>query len=515
LTKKRASINIEIMIFRNPTGSKGLKTRRSRNIAILLTLLILSLLIEQEGKAWGASVHETLVSGAGGDVIDEAIDDFVQSSLFSQTLNLLSGLSVDDTLLPVSATELTPYLCRQPVSRAPGDADNILQEADSPQGQEFVLLASYKEDDSARDRVERHIYLYTTQKRRTFATWLQRSGRYLDTIKAILRENGLPEDLVYLPLIESGFSTDARSSAHAVGPWQFIQSTGKSYGLRMDYWRDERRDPIKSTIAAARYLKDLYNQFGSWPLALAAYNAGEGKIRRALRKSRSDNYWRIIRTRYLKRETKNYVSKFIAAGIIASDPEKYGFTDIDYHEPMRFDEAEINSPVSLSFIAKCTGSTIREIRELNPELKRWCTPPDLRTYKIRIPEGTAGRFMECFNNAPARERMPKIPYIVKKGDTLWDIARTFQVTRRELYALNKGINPKRLRPGSIIYLPPSDDILTAQSTPKTPYIIKKGDTLWEIAKRLRITQKELYVLNKDINPTRLRPGSVIYLPLKR
>ncbi|NOZ25016.1 MAG: LysM peptidoglycan-binding domain-containing protein [Nitrospirae bacterium] len=498
------------MIFRNSTGSVGFTTRRSRKIAVLLTLLILSLVSDHKGRAWGASVDTTLLAGSG-DVFDGVVDNVVQSRLFEQTFNLLRGFSIDDALLSISSAELTPYLCRQSLPLSTEGAGAVRS---SREDREFLLLASYKEDDSARNLVERHIYLYTTQKRRSFATWLQRSGRYLDTIKAILRENDLPEDLVYLPLIESGFSTDARSSAHAVGPWQFIQSTGKSYGLKMDYWRDERRDPIKSTVAAARYLKDLYNRFGSWPLALAAYNAGEGKIRRALRKSRSDNYWRIIRTRYLKRETKDYVSKFIAAGIIASDPERYGFTDIDYHEPMRFDEVDINSPVSLSFIAKCTDSTIREIRELNPELKRWCTPPDLRTYRVRIPEGTAGRFTECFDSASPRERMPKIPYIVKKGDTIWDIAKSFRVTRKELYALNRGIDPRRLRPGSIIYLPPSDDILAAQSMPKTPYIIRKGDTLWEIARRLRVRQKDLYVLNRGIDPARLRPGAIIYVPMK-
>ncbi|HEC98710.1 MAG TPA: LysM peptidoglycan-binding domain-containing protein [Nitrospirae bacterium] len=502
------------MTFDNSAGSMTLKTGRSHNIAMLLTLLLLSLILDQKSKAWGASVNESLLPGTDQGVIDEVIDKL---PLFDGTFNLLSGFSIDDTLLSISAsaTELTPYLCRQSGLTPPGNTDVLLHDTGSPQVQEFVFLASYKDDDSARNRVDRHIYLYTTKKRKTFATWLQRSGRYLDTIKAILKEDKLPADLVYLPLIESGYSTDARSSAHAVGPWQFIESTGKSYGLKTDYWRDERRDPIKSTVAAARYLKDLYNQFGSWSLALAAYNAGEGNIRRALRKSRSDNYWRIIRTRYLKRETRNYVSKFIAAGIIASEPEKYGFTDIDYHEPLKFEAAEINSPVSLSFIAKCTDSTVKTIRGLNPELKRWCTPPDLKTYRVRVPEGTGERFSECFNSATPEERMPKIPYIIKKGDTLWDLAKSFHFTRKELYALNKGINPRRLRPGSIIFLPPTNGAYITETRPKTPYIIKKGDTLWDIAKRLRITRKELYALNKDINPERLRPGSIIYLPLRR
>ncbi|NOX20451.1 MAG: transglycosylase SLT domain-containing protein [Nitrospirae bacterium] len=319
---------------------------------------------------------------------------------------------------------------------------------------EYVILASYSENELVKKYVDRQINIYTTKKRRTFAQWLARAGRYLDLIKSILREEGLPEELVYLPLIESGFNTRARSHARAVGPWQFISATAKKYGLKIDYWVDERRDPVKSTRAAARYLKDLYDQFGSWPLALAAYNAGEGRVRRALRKTKTDDYWRIIKTRYLKRETKYYVSKFFAAGIIASDPEKYGFSDIQYHEPIKFEEVTIDKPASLKFIAQCANTTLQHIKELNPELKRWCTPVDVPAYKLRIPEGIKEDFLECFNSAPPNKRMPRVPYIIKKGDTIYEIAKRYGIKRKDIFALNKGINPRRLRPGRILYLPP-------------------------------------------------------------
>ncbi len=319
---------------------------------------------------------------------------------------------------------------------------------------EYIILASYSENELVKKYVDRQIKIYTTKKRKTFAQWLARAGRYLELIKSILREEGLPEELVYLPLIESGFNTRARSHARAVGPWQFISATAKKYGLKINYWVDERRDPVKSTRAAARYLKDLYDQFGSWPLALAAYNAGEGRVRRALRKCKTDDYWRIIKTRYLKRETKHYVSKFFAAGIIASEPEKYGFSDIQYHEPIKFEEVSIDKPASLKFIARCAKTSLRHIKELNPELKRWCTPVDEPTYVLRIPEGTREDFLECFNNAPPNKRMPRVPYIIKKGDTIYEIAKRYGIKRRDIFALNKGINPRRLRPGRILYLPP-------------------------------------------------------------
>ncbi len=495
--------------YKRPRGSGSPVT------SILIAFFLIGLVVCLGNRAWGDSIERDLSSAAARDAKEDARGRAAQPFLADHHFSLLSDLPAMDILLPAPAVELSPYLCRQPRDRALDGGGMLAEEEEPPEEKEFLLLAAYKEDETARDSVERHIFLYTTSKRRTFEKWLQRSGRYLDTIKAILKEEGLPEELVYLPLIESGYSTDARSSADAVGPWQFMESTGKSYDLKTDYWRDERRDPIKSTVAAARYLKDLYDRFESWPLALAAYNAGEGRVRRALRKSRSDNYWRIIRTKYLKKETRNYVSKFIAAGIIASDPEKYGFTDIDYHAPMRFDEVVIKSPASLSFIARCSGTTVEAVRELNPELKRWCTPPDLREYTVRVPEGRGERFRKCFDDAPPAKRMPKIPYIIKKGDTLWEIAESFQVSRRELHALNKGIDPKRLRPGSIIYLPPSDDFVDLELTPKTPYIIKKGDTLWEIARSFKVSRKELLALNRGIDPKRLRPGSIIYLPLKR
>ncbi len=337
----------------------------------------------------------------------------------------------------------------------PRDKDSGLFSSNSSrEDNDYVILAAYSENKIIKSYVDREIKQYTTKKRRSFSQWLARSGKYIELIKQILRDEGLPEELVYLPLIESGFNTRARSCARAVGPWQFISATAKKYGLKINYWVDERRDPIKSTRAAARYLKDLYNMFDSWPLALAAYNAGEGNVRRALRRTKTRNYWRIIRTRYLKKETRNYVVKFVAAGIIASNPKKYGFSEIQFHEPLKFDKVTIHKPASLKFIARCARTSLKKIRELNPEIIRWCTPVDEPSYVIRIPEGTKESFFECFNKAPASKRMPRIPYIIKRGDTIYDIARKFKIKRREIFALNKGINPRRLRPGRVIYLPP-------------------------------------------------------------
>ena len=207
--------------------------------------------------------------------------------------------------------------------------------------------------------------------------WMGRSTRYMSMMKKILREHNLPEDLIYLAMIESGFSTKAYSRAHAAGPWQFIRETGARYGLLVNAWVDERKDPIKSTRAAAQHLSDLFNRFGSWYLAAAGYNAGEGKISRALAMYNASNFWEITaeHCHYIKEETKQYVPKMIAAALIAKEPGKYGFANIYYQDPLSFDEAAVPGNVELKDVAAACGVGVETIVDLNPELKRWVTPP--------------------------------------------------------------------------------------------------------------------------------------------
>ena len=174
----------------------------------------------------------------------------------------------------------------------------------------------------------------------------------MDITRKVLKDRNLPEELVFLPIVESGFNPNAYSRAKAVGPWQFIASTATRYGLVIDWWRDERKDPVKSTMAAADYLKDLYKMFGSWNLALAAYNAGERNIARAIRENASDDYWSLLNTNLIRNETKEYVPSYIAATMIANVPEDYGFHNLDYKNPMKYDETTISSPLDIDVIAK-------------------------------------------------------------------------------------------------------------------------------------------------------------------
>jgi membrane-bound lytic murein transglycosylase D len=284
--------------------------------------------------------------------------------------------------------------------------------------------------------VKRSLYFYSKKFRKTFRERLSRARRYIETMAEIFIEKGLPPELVFLPLIESGFNPYAYSPKRAAGPWQFIPATAKKYGLKIDWWVDERRDPIKATIAAAEYLKDLYEKFGSWNLALAGYNAGEGKIIKALRKVKKRDYWVLRKTRYIKRETKNYVPSYIAATAIAIDPESFGFGDIAYHEPFEYDEVEIDTPMDLGVIAKFTGVDVSTIRELNPELRRWCTPPNVSTYILRIPPGTKEMFLHNLSNAKDDELFYVKFYRVKRGDTVGKIARRFGVPVQAIIDVN-------------------------------------------------------------------------------
>ena len=276
-------------------------------------------------------------------------------------------------------------------------------------------VSDYSYNEMAVKEITKNITLFTEKYKERFATYLKRSGKYTELMRDILKESDIPEQIVFLPLIESGFNPYAYSRARAVGYWQFISSTAQKYGLKINWWRDERRDPVKSTEAAARYLRDLYGMFDSWVLAMAAYNAGEGKISRALKKTKTDDYWTLLKTKYIKKETKNYVPKFIAASLIADSPEDFGFEDIEYHPPLDYDTVTLTSPVDLEVVARCAETSVDIIQELNPELRRWCTPPDVSEYTLRIPPDSRDTFLENLMNIPEQERLTMDFYKVRKA----------------------------------------------------------------------------------------------------
>jgi len=384
------------------------------------------------------------------------------------------------------------------------------------------------------ESVEAHMEYFQTVIRDRFELWLSRSGRYIPLMKEIFKSYGLPEDLVFVALIESGFNPIAYSRAKAVGPWQFIKGTGRKYGLRIDEWIDERRDPIKSTIAAAKYLRDLYNMFGSWPLALASYNAGEGKVMRAMARTRSDDFWDLRSTRYLRRETKNYVPKFMAATIIAKNPEKYGFK-LDLWEPLQFDEVVIESPTDLRVIAQAAGVTYQGLKDLNPELRSTITPLNYRDYILKLPYGTKQTFLENFATIPPEKRMIQLRHRIRKGETLSTLARRYGTSVQAIRELNGLGKAYAIRQGNYLLIPMSSKVAARQerqerkelSTTITPtlsedepglkkivYKVRRGDTLWRISKYFNVPISKIRKWNGMHHTSKLRAGERLVLYLK-
>ncbi len=368
--------------------------------------------------------------------------------------------------------------------------------------------------------VEKKIKYFCSERMRGhFRVWLERSTRYSDMMTEIFRDEGLSPALIYLALIESGFNPKAYSWKSASGPWQFIESTGLMYGLRVNWWVDERRDPVKSTTAAARHLRDLFERFGSWDLAMAAYNAGEGKIRRAVLRTKTDDYWKIRKTRHIYRETKDYIPRYIAAKMIVENPEAYGFGDIAYQDPLVYDEVVLESAIDLKTAARLAGVSVKDIKDLNPELRRWATPPYEKNYVLRLPKGTRDVFEESLESEPPEELFAMLPYRIASGDTLGGIARRYGVPLRVLRDMNSGLNPRRLRIGTIIRVPSGVVRLeggkgVVGNGDIWPYRVRKGDTLFSIARRYKVPLRILIKLNPQVHPKRLQIGDLIHIPAR-
>lgn len=361
------------------------------------------------------------------------------------------------------------------------------------------------------DSVENHLEYFKTRGRDNFQIWLNRSARYIPFMQNILRDKNLPEDLVYVAMIESGFNPYAVSWAKAVGPWQFMPATGKLYGLKIDWWVDERKDPVKSTHAAAEHLKDLYNLFGSWPLALASYNAGAGKVQRAVLRTRSDDFWDLKASRHIRRETKNYIPKYMAATIIAKNPEAYGFTAPD-GEDYSFDEVTILESIDLRLAARCAGISYEEIKELNSELKRWVTPPGAENYVLRIPKGSKETFLAALSAVPADQKITWERHLIIKGDTLHGLAKQYNTTPEIIREVN-GLKKNRLIPGRHVLIPldmnnkPSEtEYLSVKQPGKKQQIlhrVKRGETLWKIADNHNVSVEEIKGWNRGIKTVRV------------
>ena len=362
-------------------------------------------------------------------------------------------------------------------------------------------------------------------------------------MQKILARYGLPEDLVYVALIESGFSPKAYSVAKAAGPWQFISATGRRYGLRIDWWADERRDAEKSTHAAASYLRDLYGMFESWPLATAAYNAGEGKIQRAVTRYKSDDFSELIRHGYLKQETKDYVPKMLAALTIAKDPEKYGFGDVAYEAPLDLRTVSVPGGTDLATTARLLEVPEEAIRDWNPELRRFCTPPTRERYDLRLSVDAARIAEERMEEIRSQAKVTFLQHNVRKGETLRGLADRYETTVPVLKELN-GLKRDALGRTARLVIPvtglmetesvPGTEVSPDQLTmahmrveeggrkaktrgggrpePGDAVTVRKGDTLARIAKRHGVTVKELASANGLKTTSKPKAGASLVLP---
>ncbi len=356
------------------------------------------------------------------------------------------------------------------------------------------------------DRVIAWMDYFQGAGRKHFKRYLERSGRYVPLMRKILAEEGVPQDLIYISLIESGFNVHARSHANAVGPWQFIRSTGKRYGMRIDGWVDERRDPYLATHAAAQYYKYLYGEFGDWYLAMAGYNAGEGRVGRGLKKTGARDFWELAgHKRVLRAETRDYVPKFIAAAIIAKMPERFGFSGVELQDPFEFEIVEVETQTDLSVIAKCAGVEKTEIRDLNPHLHRGATPYRRKNYKVRVPVKTSKKFNLAYAKLPKSERIQIVRYRVKGGDTLSGIARRYGVSLHTLASANniKSRSYRSLRKGKTLVIPlgSSAKARYAKQSPSRSgggggkkfvrHNVRSGETAGTIAEKYRVSTRDL------------------------
>lgn len=404
----------------------------------------------------------------------------------------------------------------------------------------MVEMSGFRVEDFTSEEVAYYIKFYQNNGRAWFQTILNKAALYLPYIKEVFQAEGIPEDLIYLPIIESSFNPRAVSKVGAAGLWQFMPRTGEIYGLKVNYWVDDRFDPERSTKAAAKHLKILDNNFKSWVLSLAAYNAGGGRISRAIKKGKTNKFWELARDGHLPKETMNYIPKYIAAVMIAKNPAKFGFTipkpNIIYPEG---DIVYIDDAADLKIISELISVSYEDITALNPQLSQWVTPPNVKRYPLRIPGGKADLFDETFGRIPAEERVTFRRHVVKMNETLSHISKFYGVPQSAILDINKIKKSSFIQIGQNILIPirglenaEQIDMIQYEEEQKRMtegkfvefskleppeyeykdvlYCVQPGDSLWIIARKYKIDIDQIKAWNK-IKGNTLTIGEEIFL----
>jgi len=483
-----------------------------------------------------------------GEMYFKAGEVSVAMEEFSQAIDILSESDVsmeEDPRLENAFEELSVKICD--LLKDQSYINEVFGEELAPTIQEELSedLAELTQEEAEIQRVEveertrevvydipivlnREVLTYLehfkTRRRKVIHNGLVRSGRYVDMMKRIFIEEGLPEDLIYLSMVESLFKPNACSRVRAKGLWQFMKGTGIKYNLQINWWVDERYAPEKATRAAAHYLKDLYAMFGDWYLAMAAYNAGEGKIGRAIKYTGKNDFWELAKTHHIKRETKNFVPQILASIIIAKNPEEHGFF-FTPESPVEYDRVSISECISLDIVARCCSVSVDRIRDLNPELSQYATPGTGKAFDLKIPNGKKEAFTANLSAIPKEKRMARGCHLVRRGETLSVIAKRYGTTVRAICQVNKIHNPHRIKPGQRLVVPPgawksgswTEDNRdpagwsVSSDGEKIIYVVRRGDSLYSIARRYHTSVKNLCYLNNLSSKKKIYPGDKIVI----
>ncbi len=433
---------------------------------------------------------ERRVSLLAGVVAEERVLDMAvvaDDSLLGAAYAGVRGLAFPDSLIPVS-----------------GAARRAI---------ETDLLAVDNE------AVQRWIDYFSGDGKRHFEIWLSRKSEVDSLVYAELDAAGLPRELIYLAAIESGFNPRARSGANAVGPWQFMAGTARHFKLRCDWWVDERQDMLLATQAAAKYLSQLYNHFGDWALVLAAYNAGEGRVDRAMTRSAHDNFWEL----HLPPQTRNHIPKFIAVARLGENPDAYGLT-VESRPDMGFDIVDVTDATDLDLIARCAGVPAEEVHALNTGLIRGATPPGKTDYPVKVPRGTGQICLQKLLRIPLEERLTWRRHTVQNGETLGAIAGLYGTSVQDVARLNKIIDVKLIHPGDKLLIPMPGSLaervagrakeagyyVPPTGHERVAYNVKTGDTLSGIARKLGVTLAHLRRVNNMHGSSFIKPGQRLF-----